>query len=811
MVFLFYKFLFFLSDFLEIQRKSFYLFLNELLSQEFLKIQPLWFRRNPSYKNILGRPPTQARYSGTGSGFERGWSGKYPVAAGSVADGISRRGATLEDSPSLPTGLSKATAITKKNDPIGARSLGRSYKTLTYINNTFEDAPSEPIQKISPMTTNDRITTIYFLSKNYKFIKPILNIEESILFSKTYCCNFYMPVQLFDHSINSNEMRWIFLGTLPLLTRRGHFIINGTPRIILNQIVRSPGIYFHKETTEEKKNSRLFYAEIISKNGPWVRLEIDQRKKIWVSCQQIGLSRISLSHFFEFFFSKKKLDHHIFLNEKKKKKLNLDAILFNEFFWKDVFFKEPKNEIDVYTYPNVHLDKATMSDHRNDQASRPLGGWSSFQFQKLWPKYKRFKMYRPQNLYRFFSSKKYQRLNWGLFIYLKFSKKFNHSVQNYKNTKWLQKTVPVLSSLRGTSCFGLGENTRAIGDVQMNRQMFDSSVQHPQKQKSKWKRGSECDILFASSSKYTDLGFHLGRLGRIRLNKRLGLSLKTFTLTPIDFLAISDILYRFVKGGLPFDGNNPNLNSIIFLDDIDNLKNRRLKTIGELLQNQLARGLQRLQKTFENTVQKDWIKFLNHQTYNSSLAFLNFFNLNRKKIGPLGPLAAKKTLHSISQKSFEASGVHSKAAHSAAQSPSDEARWRLTPNRLYGESYYSLDHILRRTLQKEKKGSQYSAPKAAQAGPIKKEKKNTLDLWMNDQDIFKRHILEKRNFYLQQIRKLNMDTGRPRTFGYRLQFLTSLISQKQFYSLLTKLHFKRNFLWKELLLYQKKKITLLEA
>ena len=94
-------------------------------------------------------------------------------------------------------------------------------------------------------------------------------------------------------------MRWIFLGTLPLLTRRGHFIINGTPRIILNQIIRSSGIYFHKETTEEKKNSRLFYAEIISKSGPWVRLEIDQKKRIWVSFSQSGITRIALSHFFQ--------------------------------------------------------------------------------------------------------------------------------------------------------------------------------------------------------------------------------------------------------------------------------------------------------------------------------------------------------------------------------------------------------------------------------------------------------------------------------------------------------------------------------
>ena len=57
MVFLFYKFLFFLSDFVEIQRKSFYLFLNELLSQEFTKIQPFWPRKGLFIK--LGTPLEQ--------------------------------------------------------------------------------------------------------------------------------------------------------------------------------------------------------------------------------------------------------------------------------------------------------------------------------------------------------------------------------------------------------------------------------------------------------------------------------------------------------------------------------------------------------------------------------------------------------------------------------------------------------------------------------------------------------------------------------------------------------------------------------
>nr|AOP19035.1 RNA polymerase b-subunit [Halimeda discoidea] len=119
-----------------------------------------------------------------------------------------------------------------------------------------------------------------FFSENYKFRKPILNIEKSILFGKTYCCHFYFPIQ-FAHS-NSKQLQWVFLGTLPLLTRRGHFIINGTPRVVLNQIVRSAGLYFQKR---ESESFQVFYAEIILERGPWIQFELDSQQKIWM-CHQ---------------------------------------------------------------------------------------------------------------------------------------------------------------------------------------------------------------------------------------------------------------------------------------------------------------------------------------------------------------------------------------------------------------------------------------------------------------------------------------------------------------------------------------------
>lgn len=1011
MVFIFYKFLFFLSDFLEIQRKSFYLFLNELLSQEFTKIQPLWFRQNPVYKTGHSFGTSRKRHlpqggvpsAPAGLHFAKGQGGS-PRASDFSSDPRlpQSRSQPTEDSsaglllearkpsterpawtpdPQVPGGpmgtvskraraprrgevlqprksqrsypVAKRSQISKQKLPASGQPLsfrpssmgssvqdarpqeGRSvqtgraprepaqemrqynilppnnqhivdfsYKTLTNINEIYpqnwasrEERDESTIQKIPPITANDRITTIYFLSQNYKFIKPTLNIEESILFSKTYCCNFYMPVKLLDHSTNFTEMKWIFLGTLPLLTRRGHFIINGTPRIILNQIIRSSGLYFHKETTEEKKNSRLFYAEIISKSGPWVRLEVDSKKKIWVSFQQIGRSRISLSHFFQNFYQKY-LDHHIFLNEKKKK-LNFHAILLNEFFLGGSrSFKESKNQLangrsklssPTGNHGPEELKASSISPSRNDRPMgappRPDGGPEAldsfpekkksrhhghsfigksfdqkhsfyFKFQKLWPKFKQFKIYSDdlsQNIYLLFSSKKYQIFNWSIFIYLKlkFSQKFTYPgfgfpKKRIQNHQWLKKTRPthevfdeneergneILQSpgRAGTTVdvpFGWSpSNPSSLLGKSHLRQSQATSIFKETSSDPQTRSKLGLDILFASSYKNTGTlgGFHLDRSGRIRLNKRLGLSLKTLTLTPIDFLAISDILYRLVQGGDPIDNSNPGQSPCAPLDDIDDLKNRRLKTIGELLQNQLARGIQRLQKTFENTVQKDWIKFLNYQTYNSSLSFLNSFNLNRKKsrillersftyhFGPEGPILPSKSflMYKSSPKILD-----------------PILKYYLDKGKMAQGSSVSLDRASSAWFPSTALAStaqEASSPKALGPDPggpgqrpdfLKKgtglvhstQKTNTFDL-LSYQNIFQKHILEKRNFYLQQIGIYSKNRkGDQPLFGYRLQFLTSRISQKQLYSLLTKFNFKRNFVWKELLLYQKKTIN----
>ena len=619
--------MFFFSDFLEIQRKSFYLFLNKKLGEEFSKIQPL--HNSPKwtlYKNS--------------------------------------KGLSIKDT-SLGIPLQTKNFIKSSNEFFNPNrnAVDFSYRSLTQnglgLDKQWAKQYDVHFQKIGTARTKDKIITIDFLYRNYKFIQPTLSIEESILFSKTYCCHFYFPVRFFDHLTNNLvAIRWIFLGTLPLLTRRGHFIINGTPRVVLNQIIRSPGIYFHKERTENKKNSRLFYAEVISKSGPWIRIEIDYKKKIWIVFQQ---NRISLSYFFQN-FDQKFLDLQLFLYEKKKK-LNLSAILANKFFSVLPYPKEQGTTTCQRYLPEEPLVRWTLRGQELQDLKKNILNTGFFDqsvshgIQKNVFSNRNAKANSKfKNLYEVL--RKYLKFNWNrvpLFV--------SHGIQAIHfpsriggQGQWLLNCEKF--SLKNQKKF---KNNKQLASLATARDTPNIRLNFfPGKSGSQFTKSKQTfsNILFASSTKDTDLDLNLGRIGRMRLNKRLGLSLQTLTLTPMDFFAISDILYQLAKPRSPIPGDRTkerlslrdeglaargpfhrtrgssgsdlwqrNLR-LACLDDIDDLKNRRLKTIGELLQNQLARGLLRLQKIFENSFQKDWIKWnqttlvfslLNHLPINSTL------------------------------------------------------------------------------------------------------------------------------------------------------------------------------------------------
>nr|YP_009394960.1 RNA polymerase b-subunit [Polysiphonia stricta]ARW63522.1 RNA polymerase b-subunit [Polysiphonia stricta] len=140
-----------------------------------------------------------------------------------------------------------------------------------------------------------------FFGRDYKLKFPRYSVRRAKSRDKTYNVQIYIPSKLtrkdtefikkqknYDNNYSSGNVekhkkyrkRQIFIGDIPFMTNRGTFIISGTERVIINQIVRSPGIYYKKEL--DKNNKYLYSASLISNRGSWLKFEIDAKNQIWV-------------------------------------------------------------------------------------------------------------------------------------------------------------------------------------------------------------------------------------------------------------------------------------------------------------------------------------------------------------------------------------------------------------------------------------------------------------------------------------------------------------------------------------------------
>ena len=95
-----------------------------------------------------------------------------------------------------------------------------------------------------------------------------------------------------------DSISWILLGHLPLMTKRGHFVINGSPRVLVNQLTRCPGIYFQeKRWGVGKTEKRVVYADFVSRRGAWLRLQADKAGDVWARLKRTP--KIPFSLFYE--------------------------------------------------------------------------------------------------------------------------------------------------------------------------------------------------------------------------------------------------------------------------------------------------------------------------------------------------------------------------------------------------------------------------------------------------------------------------------------------------------------------------------
>jgi len=118
----------------------------------------------------------------------------------------------------------------------------------------------------------------------YRLKKPKLSTSKAKEKNITYSIKLYVSIEIIAKNLslsnNAIEKQKVLIGEIPLMTNKGTFIINGCERIIVNQLVRSPGVYYKKE---KKKNQQynIYSGTVITRRGSWLTFELDS-DLIWV-------------------------------------------------------------------------------------------------------------------------------------------------------------------------------------------------------------------------------------------------------------------------------------------------------------------------------------------------------------------------------------------------------------------------------------------------------------------------------------------------------------------------------------------------
>jgi DNA-directed RNA polymerase subunit beta len=144
----------------------------------------------------------------------------------------------------------------------------------------LESGLIEELDSFSPITDYTGKLELHFMGKDFKLKRPKYDVDEAKRRDSTYAVQMYVPTRLINKETGEIKEMEVFIGDLPLMTERGTFIINGAERVIVNQIVRSPGVYYKSET--DKNGRRSYNASLIPNRGAWLKFETDKNDLVWV-------------------------------------------------------------------------------------------------------------------------------------------------------------------------------------------------------------------------------------------------------------------------------------------------------------------------------------------------------------------------------------------------------------------------------------------------------------------------------------------------------------------------------------------------
>jgi|688.fasta_scaffold00584_3 DNA-directed RNA polymerase beta subunit len=645
---------FLLPDLIEIQRKSFYDFLETGIIEEFSKINPVLL--NSGEICVVFYPKEYQFTSPPFSIREAILHGKtYSAKLYVPAQICCKRIDFLSQSSSSK--LKKKKSVSKQKTP----------------EFSFNEKAKKVVKKRGE---KGQIFSNEEINQKEALRKKSLSTYQTLNFENWDWQNLNQEPQLQIWSLKC----WVLLGNLPLMTKRGHFVINGSPRVIVSQMIRCPGVYFHERFRGigiQKK--RTCYVDFISRRGAWLRIQSDKNRDIWIRLKRTP--RIPLDTFQEGFKSFErygKFEANTNWLEKSKK----DKNSFNTFSSsKENSFEKKENQrggsmatpskaaLRVkrggHRAPSYFPPYAKRRGEERSRASTDARGGKKIQNTNDFDSKKislDFGTSRHLNLLSnlqlqekrplsIFQSSNFEMNNesWTSKQINKFSEISNIEIRRIENSlifqinnlkrttgqKNLLSTVEVQKrKITKKNFYHASQSFHTPYKNSYDRSRFSELFDEVQENGTKldqsgsynFENGKGEDLAAAGGLQFIFQKFKnprtydLGKLGRARINQKLNIYTLNRQLNSKDIEFACSYLKRIEKNQ-------------ILPDDIDNLKNRRVRAAGELLQAQLETGLYRLERFILSRL-KPTLDTVRSPEWNSLLTKENHSSLVRKPLLP---------------------------------------------------------------------------------------------------------------------------------------------------------------------------------
>ena len=222
----------------------------------------------------------------------------------------------------------------------------------------------EIFEEISPIEDSSETMQLSFANPYLEDEK--YSLDECKERGKTYAAPLYVEAEFMNHQTGEIKTQTVFMGDFPLMTEKGTFIINGTERVVVSQLVRSPGVYF--ETSLDKLSDKEIHSvRVIPSRGAWLEFEVDKRDQVGVRIDR--KRKQSVTVFLKALgMTSEEIAKHFAGFSSIEEALEKDTILTKEEALKDIYRKLRPGEQVAAEAARLLLDNFYFNSKRYDLA-----------------------------------------------------------------------------------------------------------------------------------------------------------------------------------------------------------------------------------------------------------------------------------------------------------------------------------------------------------------------------------------------------------------------------------------------------------